>query len=317
MISIGRISERPQRPPAGDLAGCLSQLRRLLQEGIGNRQHWFREATTPEFELTVRDLLRRLEDRSSPLDAALVATAALEAFEDHARHAAEHFHEQGSQMHAMLAMLTETIAEISAHSDASVARLHSVEQQIERASSLDDLRALKESLAVCLAAVKEAAQHQKSASQAAVERLHGQLHSALRPAGHPPASVPAEGASYVVVFKLQRADHILTRFGQATADQMLAMIGEVLQASLGSRDRLERWKNSSFLLFLDSNDAVPAIRRRVSGIVARIGQRYVEVGKNSALLAVGVDWILFPHAQYPSPDAIFAEADSFVEKKSV
>ena len=38
----------------------------------------------------------------------------------------------------------------------------------------------------------------------------------------------------------------------------------------------------------------------------------IEVGKNAALLAVGVDWIVFPQARYPSLDVVFEEVDLFL-----
>jgi hypothetical protein len=42
------------------------------------------------------------------------------------------------------------------------------------------------------------------------------------------------------------------------------------------------------------------------------GQHYIEVGKKSALLSVGVDWVVFPQAQCLSLDAVFAEVDAFL-----
>jgi hypothetical protein len=77
-----------------------------------------------------------------------------------------------------------------------------------------------------------------------------------------------------------------------------------------------RWKGPSFVLFLSSTESVFGVRRRLSATVSKIGQRYIEVGKNSALLAVGLDWMVFPQAQYPSPDVMFAEVDAFLGRSN-
>ena len=50
----------------------------------------------------------------------------------------------------------------------------------------------------------------------------------------------------------------------------------------------------------------------LSGAVAAVGQHYVEVGRKSALLSVGVDWILFPQSDRPSLEAVFTEIDAFL-----
>ena len=41
-------------------------------------------------------------------------------------------------------------------------------------------------------------------------------------------------------------------------------------------------------------------------------QQYIEVGRKSALLSVGVDWIVFPQAGRSSLEAVFTEVDAFL-----
>jgi GGDEF domain-containing protein len=203
--------------------------------------------------------------------------------------------------------------------------LQGIEQQIERASSLDDIGALRDSLASCLTAVKEATVQQRKATLSAVEHLRDHAQRAPQP-GNVAALVESgvessaaraqEEAEYVAAFKLQRAEHILTRFGEAARDQMLAAIEEGLKSVQGPNDRLMRWKGPAFVMFLSSPDTLFETRRRLSGTVVKIGQRHIELGKNSALLAVGVEWIVFPQARYSSLDLVFAEVDSFLAEKT-
>ena len=129
------------------------------------------------------------------------------------------------------------------------------------------------------------------------------------PSEGPVESVPA---SYVAAFKLQRAEHIASRFGETVRHQMLSTIAAQLKTVLGPNDRLLRWKGTSFVMFISSAAMIQEIRARLSKAVAATGQQYIEVGSKSALLSVGVDWILFPQSDRPSLEAVFTEVDAFL-----
>jgi len=86
-----------------------------------------------------------------------IASEATEALEEYGQRTTEYLHGLHEQMQTMLSMLTDTLADILGRSDASVARLHAIEQQIERASELDDMRALSSSLQSCLMALRKRA----------------------------------------------------------------------------------------------------------------------------------------------------------------
>jgi len=306
MVSIRRFMDRTAA--AGTLHEACTQLRQAVREALEQRRQSGPEFVTREFEGDARELARRLEEDVPPLETVSLAAAALEVLEEQSRHAVGNLREQSGQMQAMVGMLTETVADISGLADASVARLHEIERQIERVTSLENMRELKAALEQCLAAVKEAAVEQRSAAQSAVDRLREQARKAVE---HGAADGPAE---YVAAFRLQRSEHILSRFGKATADQMTAMMGEGLKTALGPNDRLTPWKGSCFVMFLHSRESLAGIRRRLTVAVARIGQKYVEVG-NSALLAVGVDWTVFPQAEHASLDAVMREVESFAAGK--
>lgn len=321
MISLRRFLDETRQTAPATPQEIAAHLRRLLTEGVQARGRWGPDLTTPGFELTVRELLRALEGASAPLDLAHIATAILEALEEHTTRAAEYFREQGKQMQAMVGMLTAAVADISSQSDGSVARLQALERKIEHAVRLDDMRALKESLATCLAAVKEATIQQKNATARTVERLQEEITRATRP----PAAVagPAEnrsaqsptGSDYVAAIRLQRASHIEERFGREAVEQMLAAVAAGLKAIEGPKDRVRRWKGDSLLLFLDSPESIETVRRRLASVASRISQRHIEVGEHAALLAVSVEWTLLPQSQYPSLETVYAKVDSFLDGK--
>lgn len=170
----------------------------------------------------------------------------------------------------MLAMLTETVAELAGQSDAAVARLQTIEKELGRASELDDIRALKANLEESLRAVRDAAAQHRNVSVTTMERLRAQLALArTRAADVPeppvynrddvdataePFEIPVElrSASYVAAVRLRRADHIAARFGESVRLRMLAMIGTHLKPMLSGDDRLLRWKGTSFVMFINS-----------------------------------------------------------------
>jgi hypothetical protein len=326
MVSIKRLLERRHdTPDESEVPEVSSKLRRLVAEEIEARGDLRHVIGSPDFIPTLRELLLRLREPTSSLELAAIANDALEVTANDMGCVTRSFEEQISQMQSMVAMLAETLADIPGQSDTSVARLQGIEQQIVRASSLDDIRLVKQNLASCLTAIKEAAAQQKRETLVTGEHPRDDIERAPQPPvavatpAVPQANNPFPAAGvveYVAVFVLQRAGHILKRFGQSVSDQMLLLIGEGLKSAQGPTDRLMRWKGPSFVLHISSTEDTFGIRRRLSAAVGKISQRYIEVGENSALLAVGLDWTVFPRAKYPSADAMFAEVDAFLGRSN-
>jgi hypothetical protein len=332
MISIKKFLEQRRSGQVDpELLEAALQTGRLLLDAITTHMVCGRTADLKIFARIMKGLQRKMYEPPSALQLLEISSTASEAMETYARRTTDYIQAQNQQLHDIVAMLADTIAEISGQSDASVARLQSIEHEIERASALDDMRALSVSLNTCLADLREASAQQKKSSSATAQRLRQQIDTARTglATDRVTASVEdielepelySEGpdnvvTSYVAAFKLQRADHIAVRFGDNTRHQMLALISQSLKAVLGPRDRLLRWKGTSFVMFLESASTIQEVRAMLAEAVAATGQHYIEVGKKSALLSVGVDWIVFPQAQCASLEAVFTEVDSFLAGK--
>lgn len=319
MISIRRLLDlNPAAEEDADLRDRALRLKTLLNDALTSWRLLKRDLGSMDFRAGLRRLLNSLEISSSPEELAAIASDALSIAQQYICEEVECSDEHRAHMQSIISLLTRVVGDLTGQTDASVARLQNIERQIQRASAMDDLRPLKARLAECLAAVREAAAEQKRATLATVERL--QEH--IRRAPQPPVSVAPElpfasaalaAPDYIAAFKLQHAEHIARRFGETARDQMLSIIAAGLESAGGAGDRLMRWKGASFLMFVTSAETRPAVHRRISTAVAKIAQRYVELGKNSALLAVGVEWTLFSRAQFPSLDLGFALVDGFLK----
>jgi Diguanylate cyclase, GGDEF domain len=302
---------------------------RLLLDAIATHTVRGREADYKLFEGVLKQLQRRMNEAPDAMNLLGIASEAVEAMESHARRTTSYLREQNEQMQSFVGMLTDTLADVSGQADASVARLQAIEHQIEQATELEDMRMLSISLETCLSALREAATQHRKASAATVNRLQGHITDTRKKIipDPPPVSLSAEidlvpetagddaelvPTAYVAAFKLRRADHITARFGETVKHQMLALVSQSLKTALGPNDRLLRWKGQSFVMFLSSTAALTEIRTHLAEAVARTGQHYIEVGKKSALISVGVDWIVFPQAQCASLDAVFTEVDAFL-----
>jgi GGDEF domain-containing protein len=316
MISIRRyLAQSAESPPEEQefLQACL-RVRRSLEDGMPSQNESGPEMV--DFEDKSQDILCRLEDAASPTDVVLLTGDALEFHGEYRRRLAQYYSEQGAHLQSMIAMLTNALADISGQSDASVARLLIIERGIEQASRLDDIRVLKSNLEQCLTEIREAVVQQRSAGSSTVERLRESIRVVPVKTESPVAKNEALATDFVAVLRLQRSDYIADRFGETVRDQMLAVIGESLKAVATGEDRIMRWKGPSFVVFLKSAEGLLAVRRRIAQMVNKIGQRYVEVGKNSALLAVSVDWAAYPQARFSSMDAVFAEIDAFLARNA-
>jgi hypothetical protein len=338
MISIKRFLEPPRDGPAPDhnLIEALIQMGRLLLNAVATHMIRGNDADFRALRHTLNELAHRMEGPQSAMALLGISSDAAEALETYYQRTTAYLREQHEERQSMIAMLTDTLADITGQTDASVARLQAIEKQVERASELDDIRALRASLGESLQALREAVARQRSHSTATVERLQGQIAMARKSTpdetkhqGDPKNPEGGVGdlnllsgatdglrlesfpASYVAAFKLQRAEHIANRFGETVKHQMLNLLARELKTALGSRDWLLRWKGTSFVMFINSSAAIPEIRSRLAKTVAATSQQYIEVGRNSAVLSVGVDWTVFPQTDR-HPDAVFAEVDAFL-----
>jgi GGDEF domain-containing protein len=334
MISIKQFMEarRSDADSNREVLRSALQTIRLLLEALGDNVVQEPEQDYQALQRHLQNLARRLDDRPTSLSLLSLGSEAIESLETFAERSRAYFREQNAEMQSIVAMLTHTIADISGQADASIGRLQAIEHKIETASELEDVRVQRSCLADCLAQIREAVSQQRRSSAATIQRLHEQIEMAERSAkpGPPPRCAPraaeidlvpevedmpppvATPTEYVAAFKLQRSEHIASRFGESAKHQMLSLISQTLKSILGPNDRLLRWKGQSFVMFFTSTGTIADVRAMLSEAVAKTGQHYIEVGKKSALLSVGVDWIVFPQSQCSSLDAVFDEVDAFL-----
>lgn len=333
MISIKRFLDQRLHKGTGpdrDVVEALSQVGRLLVDAIAAHTVRGRETDFNLLRGALRALARQIDEAKSAMGLLSASSDVVEAMETYCLHTTEYLQAEKDQMQSMVVMLTDTVADISGQSDISVLRLQTIEKDLELASGLNDMKAVRMGLESCLRTLRDASAEQKRNSAATVQRLRdhvdrAQQRNSVEPKNAPISradieqlsevpDVPVESVanSYVAGFKLKRAEHITGRFGEAATHQMLSTLGALLKVMVGPDDRLLRWKGTSYVMFINSTGTIGEIRALLAETVSKIGMQHVEVGRKSALLSVGVDWIVFPQADHASLEAVLAEVDTFL-----
>jgi hypothetical protein len=332
MISIKRFLDqyRDETPTDLGLVDALKQMGRLLLDCMALHNVRGSEADLGGLRETLNSLASQIDQPQDALGFLGIASEAAEALESYCCRTTDYLRAEKEQVNSMVGMLTDTLTEVTGQTDCSINRLHAIEQDLEEASGLNDMQAVRSNLERSLVALREAVKEQKNSSAAARELLSNQLVKAESStssapshkginftdidyfAGAPANSTAPSITTYIAAFKLQRAENIVTRFGEATKHEMLLTLGRQLKAVVGPDDRLLRWKGTSFVMFITSKGTLGEIKTPLYDAVAKVGMQYIEVGRKSALLAVGVDWIIFPQAEYPTLEAAFAKVDDFL-----
>jgi GGDEF domain-containing protein len=334
MISIRRFLETKASAKVQemDVREALVQMGQVLFEGVATHMVRADEQAAADLQRVFETLGRQLAVYPSSFEIVNISSQALEALQDYQTRNTAFLRRRSQERQSILAMLTETVAVLSDQGDSTVERLQGIEKQLVQVSALDDISALRVSLDQCLREVRETAAQHRAGSAATVERLQYQLDCSLQNPEPAPSSASfnvadlelvGDGArtsdstpltSYVGAFKLQSSQHIASRFGEPARQQMLNMIAKRLKALLGPDDRLLRWKGTAFVMFIRSASSLQEVRTRLSEAIAAMREQYIEVGKKSALLSVGVDWTVFRQDEHPTLEAVFAEVDAFLTK---
>jgi hypothetical protein len=337
MISIKRLLDQKDRSgdaiePDRDEVEALKQMCHLLLNGCASHIVRGRESDCYSLRQTLRGLARQMEESQSATSLLSMSNDAVEALESYGQRTNKYLRDENEQMHAMVTMLADTVGELAGQTDASVARLHAIEEDLGLASGLEDIRAVRSNLENCLRALREAGAQQRRSSGTIAQRLRDNIAMVQQGAPPDPKDQPSEidlfeacwGGStsmqsattqYVAAFKLQRAEQIASRFGESATQQMLSALGTQLKNALGPADRLLPWKGTSIVMLIQTMSSMAEVRAQLAKAVIKVGMQSIDVGGKSALLAVRVDWALFPPSDMPSLDAAITVVDAFLSNR--
>jgi len=308
---------------------------KLLLQAVGLHAVNCDEADYEKFRSDINQLAAQLED--SPYSEALLVTgSAVKALEDYNRRLTRVFRSRQNELQSIVAMLTETISALGANSTRSSSRLQQLEKQLEKASAIEDLRAIKLRLADCLEELRTERRQNDQATQEHVCRLREGLEkarqelkrSAAAPGGTDSLSglpergtaeeVMAEGLASgrplcAVVFVLDRLPAINARFGYAAGDRVMLGFLRHLKQSVARPAEIYRWTGPAFLLLAEASGQLVKFREDMTHIISTRVEETLRVGNRTVLLPVSGSCAVFPLSEAKSLPVLLTKIDNFVK----
>lgn len=264
-----------------------------------------------------------------------MAGSAIRAMEEYNLRVSRNLRARQIELQSIVAMLTESLTCIASASERSASRLHNIEKQLERASDIEDVRALKLRLAECLEELRDERNRQQEENHKHVAGLTSGLERSRRALTttrehgtglDPLTGLPergeaerimieamAEGRSvFAAIFVVDRVASINTRYGYAAGDQVILMMCQRLAQGFSVSDVLFRWTGPAFLLLLEREEAAIQVRSELARAVGMRMEKTLQIGGRTVLLPVTATWAVFPLSEERSVEQLIHKIDSFV-----
>jgi len=257
---------------------------RLLVQGIELHAVKGDAVDYDKFRSDMRQVQESLAERPVPSEVLVMAGAVVKAMEEYNHRTSRFIHVQCGELQAMVAMLTKTMTALASGSETSVARLHSIEKQLHKATMIEDFQTARLRLAECLEGLRSEIVRQREESARTVAEMKTNLAKSQERL----ASSPVRGESerradpvtglaqrpdaeaalveaaqenrrlYAVIFVIERLELINSRFGYAAGDQILVLFSQHLSQNLSRRDQLFRWSGPALLALLERDGGAPS-----------------------------------------------------------
>jgi hypothetical protein len=301
----------------------------LILEALGRQASAGAESDHADFRDNIASAKARMSPHDAQVQDVLISSGAVsEAVHEYNRHVVAAVRARRLELEAVVAMLTETMAQVSAGSAKSLGRLKEIEHRLVKSEEIFDLRDLRRQMSECLDSVREEAACRKKES----ERLMADLRAAANPGDlktedTPPRPVktgPGHDAIeeviaaalarvpnlFVAVLAIDHLKPVAQRFGEAAALKVGAFCAEQARASLGGEVRV--WRGACVALLdgvsgtstLERDIAHEAQRRRTMTLAT-------EGGREVLLHVTYSKWSLLP-AQGCRPSAVVESMHQFL-----
>lgn len=321
MISIKKFLSSDDR----ETAEAFERMARLLLQAIGLHAVEGDRVDLDSFQAAVSSVQTSLDQDPSPKNILAATGSAVGALQNYNKRTSLFIRAKSVELQAIVGMLTQAMAQISNGSQNSISRLQELQKEIEHASMLGDVRALKTRLSDCLQSIRTEVTRQREESARSVADLGARMREAREtkpfqalencdPATGLPRRADAEAAiaatcedgshSYAGLFVVERLPAIRTRFGPAMADQVLVAFLQRLSQVMGPTDQVFRWDESSFLALLDRSASADQVRKELGKILSQRMEHIVDIESRSVVLPVASTWLVTPLGESGYPEIL-------------
>lgn len=310
--------QTPVAKPSASRAQNEQALRRmilLIMQAVENYAIPGDEIDYELFRADVRSMAKGF-DRAIGADDILILAGRLSAsMKDYFEHTSRFLSTHSGEYQKMVSMFTETVSSFGASGQRSVTNLRDIEQQIERATVIEDIRTLRLRLGQCLGTIREEIDRQETlavellapvsqSSETSPTKTEDDLAPGSEVKNDPVTGFPtvneAEAAlshglqsghpSFAVAIVAKGANAIYSHLGRKVGDDILHEFSERLQFLSRNGDRIFRWRGHGFVAILRRSTTVAQVKRELSSLSAVRLDDPIEVGERLTWMPVSAAW---------------------------
>ncbi len=335
MISLKKLLDQPSDREARSEA--VARFTALLLQGLEESAIDCDPTEIQHFRTDIHGIAEKLEAETLPKEIGGLADAVVNALRQYNCIVTEFINQQRFEYQSMLAMLTDTLASLSINSDQTIAKLHGLEEQLDRAGYIEDIQQVRLQLATFLLELKSESARQKEQATNAINAVNLRLAQAQRPAEavdsetrlvdeltglatkpaaeHEIASgVQSTANIYAVLFIVDRVQLATGRFGAEVGDALILTFVRHLAEKLPKQDRLFRWGAASLLVLMERTPDFANVSAEIRRVLGSRLEKTFDIGRRSVLMAVTSSWTAIPLFGASSADDVIRKLESFESK---
>jgi hypothetical protein len=122
--------------------------------------------------------------------------------------------------------------------------------------------------------------------------------------------------SWVGLFKIERANLLMSRFGPPVFEEVVTFVQQRLSAGLNSF-RQYRWDQSAILALLQSHQDIKLIRRKINELFAERLVMNFDLGRREVMLPIGCQWTVLPCLPHHSAHVLIQQIEAFLSERHV
>ena len=285
------------------------------------------------FQETIRRLQRELETAPDPAGSLLVTAGAItQCFESYNRNVHRQFSAQTKELRDMVTLLTDVLRQSCRGNQRTVSSLSEIEKELQEASQLDDIRAVKSRLERCLSSVHTELERQVVESRSAGEVLKTMRVGSMQAVaaeevgedqvtGLPGRSQArsclealraSSAAYYAIVLVINRLSTVNSRFGYEAGDAYLLEASQMVAQKLRTQDQLFRWSGPALLAVVAREGAAELVNAEVSRIANPRQDCTVALSGRSILIPVSFSSLCLPVWESAELDTLIEQFDMFI-----
>jgi GGDEF domain-containing protein len=271
-----------------------------------------------QFREDIRSMSKKFARDLGPDDILILAGQFSATLKDYFERTSRFLSTHNAEYQKMVSMFTETVTSLSASGERSVVNLKTIEQQIEHATVIEDIRTLRLRLGQCLGTIREEIHRQEALSAELLDRAaqstensttttEGSLEPSSQFKRDPVTGFPtqkeaeaallkavqSDHASFVVPIVAKGADKIYAQLGNEVGDGFLHNFSEQLRFLSNNGDRIFRWHGPAFVAILKRSTTIREVKRELSRLSAVRFDDPIEVGDRMTWLPVSTSWNVF------------------------